>query len=119
MLSTIGYRVGVQNGAPLSVRRDVLTTVFEGALPPLFDPAYVRKWDHAGTAVRLRTLAYTFVRFAKNLERRQDDRMGVAIAESSRTSNSCGCKSTSAGGSPMLTLWLIKRRALMGLRDFR
>jgi hypothetical protein len=81
MLLRMGYRVGVWNGEPEPVRRQILKQIFEDALPPLFRPDYMRKWGEKGTAQRLRTMACTIAPLTKNLKRQHDSRQDTAIAE--------------------------------------
>lgn len=81
MLSRMEYRVGVRNGVATPERREILRQVFEDSLPPVFPPDYMQKWGDRGTAHRLRTLAYTIAQLTKNLKRRHDDRMDVAIQD--------------------------------------
>ncbi|MER8387072.1 hypothetical protein NKH14_16405 [Mesorhizobium sp. M1380] len=81
MLLRMDYRVGVRNGASTPVRRQILRQLFEDTLPPVFPPDYMRKWGDKGSVQRLRTLAYTIAPLTKNLKRKHDSHMDVAIGE--------------------------------------
>lgn len=81
MLSRMGYRVGTTNGVSVSERRQVLRDVFERPLPPVFPHKYMEKWGPKASALRLRTLAWTIAYLTKNLKRKHDSRMDVAISE--------------------------------------
>lgn len=81
MLLRMEYRVGVRNGVSTPVRRQILKQVFEDTLPPVFPPDYMRKWGDKRSVQRLRTLAYTIAPLVRNLKRKHDSRMDVAIGE--------------------------------------
>ncbi len=81
MLSYMGYRVGVTQGEDVTVRRQILTEVFEHTLPPVFSRAYMDEWGTVKSAARLRKMAYSIAQFAKNIKRRHDSSFDVAIED--------------------------------------
>ncbi|MBZ0227053.1 MAG: hypothetical protein K8F58_01170 [Bauldia sp.] len=81
MLSYMGYRVGVTNGEDVTIRRHILTEVFEHTLPPVFSRAYMDEWSTVKSAARLRKMANSIAQFAKNIKRRHDSSFDVAIED--------------------------------------
>ena len=81
MLSYLEYRVGNTDGQPLPVRRAILDRVFSGKLPPVFPNVYMEQWGKPQSAGRLQKMAEAIAAFARNLKRRDDDRMQQAIDE--------------------------------------
>jgi hypothetical protein len=81
MLSYLEYRVGRTHGLSTSVRQELLSRVFSGALPPVFDRAYMDEWGPPSSAQRLRKLAETLAAFCRNAKRRDTDAMRDAIRD--------------------------------------
>lgn len=79
-LKVLGYEVG-QNGEAKGVREGVLDRVFQGVLPPLFPPAYLRGWGEQSSPARLEKMADSIASFARYAKRRDDHAMGVAIRD--------------------------------------
>jgi hypothetical protein len=67
----LGYSVSSDNGVGESMRRRILTHVFEGPLPPLFRPQYLAEWGEPRTSQRLQKMAESLAAFARNAKRRQ------------------------------------------------
>jgi hypothetical protein len=63
------------------VRRHILEQIFEGALPPVFEPSYLAKWGPPATSLRLQQLAETLAALLRNAKRRRDLRYVAAIRD--------------------------------------
>lgn len=81
MLRYMGYQVGSTNGAPMGIRRTLLEQIFEGELPPVFEPSYLEKWGPPGSPMRLRQLAETLAAFVRNNKRRSNFSYAGAIRD--------------------------------------
>jgi hypothetical protein len=81
MLSALGYHVGTTEGIPEDERRFILDQLFQIALPPLNDMAYMIEWGTAQTAVRLKKLAETIAALTRNAKRRRSRDLQVACEE--------------------------------------
>lgn len=81
MLSYLEYRVGKEAGLPAVVRQAILSRVFEGKLPRVFEPSYMDEWGVPGSATRLRKMAESLAAFARNFKRQDDDRFDEAIRQ--------------------------------------
>lgn len=81
VLSHFGYRVGTTEGKSKNLRHVILSEVFEGIIPPIFDLAYLREWGGPASAKRLQKSAETIASLARNAKRRGDVRLQVAIRE--------------------------------------
>lgn len=81
MLAYLEYHVGRTNGPQSSVRQSILSRVFEGSLPPVFEKAYMEEWGQNGSAARLRKIAESIAAFTRNAKRREDDRLDEAIRQ--------------------------------------
>ena len=79
LLSYMGYRVGSTNGLSSDVRCRILELIFEGELPPVFEPAYLKEWGSPGSARRLQKMAETLAAFSRNAKRKKSAQMGSAI----------------------------------------
>jgi hypothetical protein len=81
MLSYLGYRVGRTQGVSDRVRRQILDSVFSGALPPVNGVHYVQAWGDPSTASRLKKLAQEIAAFVVNAKRRKSTDLSSAIAD--------------------------------------
>ena len=79
VLSYMGYHVGRTNGQSSDIRRRILELVFEGELPPVFEPGYQREWGQPATAGRLHKMAETIAALSRNAKRRKSVKMRSAI----------------------------------------
>lgn len=79
VLSYMGYRVGRTEGLSSDIRRRILELVFEGALPPVFAPDYLREWGKSGSALRLQKMAETLAALSRNAKRKKSAQMRSAI----------------------------------------
>lgn len=79
VLSYMGYRVGRTDGLSSDIRRRILELVFEGALPPVFEPAYLREWGKPQSAARLQKMAETLAALSRNAKRKKSAQMRSAI----------------------------------------
>ena len=79
MLLYMGYKVGHTDGKDRCVRKSILHEIFEGALPPVFPPRYLNEWGEARSARRLKKMAECIASFARNANRRRDNKMEVAV----------------------------------------
>ena len=69
LLKYMGYAVG-KNGESQSIRRQILTSVFElTSIPKIDSPEYVRSWGTQRSASRLRKMAESIAAFARNNKR--------------------------------------------------
>jgi hypothetical protein len=81
VLKFMGYSVGQTAGISSTYRRRILTHVFEGPLPPVFEPQYLAEWGEPGTAPRLRKMADALASFTRNAKRKRTARLGPAIRD--------------------------------------
>jgi len=81
MLRILGYQVGHVNGKPPAVRQMILAEVFGMRLPPVLPARHMDEWGLPTTARRLQKMAESIAAFARNARRRNDDRLGDAIAD--------------------------------------
>lgn len=79
VFSYMGYRVGNTDGLSSDIRRRMLELIFEGELPPVFEPSYLNQWGNPGTAARLQKMAETLAAFSRNAKRRRSAEMRSAI----------------------------------------
>lgn len=79
VLSYMGYHVGRTNGLSSDMRQRILELVFEGVLPPVFEPDYLRQWGEPGSASRLKKMAETIAALSRNAKRKKASKMGSAI----------------------------------------
>lgn len=79
VLSYMGYRVGNTSGISSDLRRRILELVFEGELPPVFEPSYLREWGKPGSAPRLQKMAETLAALSRNAKRKKSAQMQSAI----------------------------------------
>lgn len=79
LLRFMGYQVGSTNGVATIVRRRMLEEIFEGALPPVFEPYYLEKWGGPESPMRLQQMAESIAAFTRNAKRRRDSRYRDAI----------------------------------------
>jgi hypothetical protein len=78
ILGYLGYHVG-KTGEQSSARRQaLLARVFEGALPPINGPDYMREWHRSGSAIRLEKMAVSIASLVRSAKRRDAD-YSVAI----------------------------------------
>ena len=78
MLRYLEYRVGM-HGEHSSSRQALLSRIFEGILPPVFDRLYMAQWGTSGSSIRLHKMAHCLASFAKNFKRLGSDRYDEAI----------------------------------------
>lgn len=71
VLSYMGYRVGRTDGVSSDIRRRILELVFEGVLPPVFEPDYLREWGKPGSGPRLQKMAETIAALSRNAKRKK------------------------------------------------
>jgi hypothetical protein len=76
MLSFLGHKVGVTNGLATPVRKQLLTQIYTGELPPVFPSWYLSEWGKPGALRRLAKLAETIAQFARN----ENGRAGMSVA---------------------------------------
>ena len=69
VLSTMGYRVGVNGLAP-AIRYQILERTYRGQLPQSLPRDYLSEWGSPGTAHRLQKLANTIAALTRNMKRR-------------------------------------------------
>lgn len=81
LLRFMGYQVGSTNGVATPIRRRMLEEIFEGGLPPVFEPAYLEKWGGPESPMRLQQMAETIAAFVRNGKRRSDPSLLTAIRE--------------------------------------
>lgn len=81
MLAYLEYRVGRTNGFHSPVRQSILSRVFEGSLPPVFEQAYMDEWGGNRSETRLRKMAESIAAFARNAKRKNDDALDEAIRQ--------------------------------------
>jgi len=81
MLSYLEYRVGKNADLPAVVRQSILSRVFEGKLPRVFEPAYMNEWGDPNSARRLRKMAESLAAFARNFKRLDEDKYDEAIRQ--------------------------------------
>lgn len=81
LLRFMGYQVGATNGVSTPTRRRILEEVFEGPLPPIFEPHYLEKWGTPEAAKRLQQMAETIAALARNAKRRKNSSYLGAIRE--------------------------------------
>lgn len=81
VLSHFGYRVGIVEGKNKPVRQVVLQGVFEGIIPPIFEPHYLLEWGEPHSAKRLSKMAETIASFTRNAKRRSETKLDAAIKE--------------------------------------
>lgn len=79
VLSYMGYRVGRTEGLPSDIRRRILELVFEGGLPPVFDPSYLMEWGKPKSASRLQKMAETLAALSRNAKRKKTAQLRSAI----------------------------------------
>lgn len=79
VLSYMGYRVGNTNGLSSDIRRRILELIFEGELPPVFEPQYLREWGKPSSATRLKKMAETLAALSRNAKRKKSAQMRSAI----------------------------------------
>jgi hypothetical protein len=79
-LRFLGYWVG-EDAAPPEVRRSILARVFEGPLPPVFPPDYLREWGAPGSSARLHKMADSIASFARLRKQRDAKRFAKAIQD--------------------------------------
>lgn len=79
-LKLLGYVVG-NEGKPEPLRQAILKRVFEGALPPLFPPTYLRAWGAPKSPARLERIADSIASFARSAKRRDPQALAEAIAD--------------------------------------
>lgn len=80
MLRFLGYHVGHQGVEP-EARKQLLSRVFRGDLPPFHSPRYMAEWGKPQSALRLRKIAESIAAFARNNKRRHDPSLDQAIAD--------------------------------------
>jgi hypothetical protein len=76
MVSFLEYRVGITNGLAAPVRKQLLTQIYTGKLPPVFPSWYLSEWGKPGAPRRLAKLAGTIAQFARN----EKCRAGMSVA---------------------------------------
>jgi len=81
VLSYMGYRVGSTNGRPTNTRHRILTQIFEGPLPPVFEARYLLEWSEEGSSARLQKMAETIAALTRNAKRRDSAKMWGAIRD--------------------------------------
>ncbi|MBV7410866.1 hypothetical protein [Maritimibacter sp. DP1N21-5] len=81
LLKYMGYQVGSTGGRSTPVRRRILEEIFEGSLPPVFEPQYMAKWGPPESPLRLQQMAETLASFARNSKRRLQPNMAGAIRD--------------------------------------
>lgn len=81
LLNFMGYKVGETDGEPRHVRQRILTEIFSGPLPPVFEQSYLEKWADPSSAGRLHQLAETIAALTRNAKRRRDAKMNAAIRD--------------------------------------
>ncbi|MCV0394349.1 MAG: hypothetical protein K5872_13460 [Rhizobiaceae bacterium] len=81
LLRFMGYQVGSTNGVATPVRRRMLEGIFEGGLPPVFEPAYLEKWGGPESPMRLQQMAETIAAFVRNAKRRLHPNYMTAIRD--------------------------------------
>lgn len=81
MLSYLEYRVGKNADCPAPVRQLILSRVFEGKLPKVYEPAYMAEWGDPMSARRLKKMAESLAAFARNAKRKDEDRYDEAIRQ--------------------------------------
>lgn len=81
LLVAVGYRVGQTQGVATPMRRAILREVFEGELPPVESPDYIREWGPPATPARLRKLAETLASLTRNEKRRREASLRRAIEQ--------------------------------------
>ncbi|MDP1874826.1 hypothetical protein [Phenylobacterium sp.] len=79
-LKALGYVVG-NEGKPAALRRAILKRVFEGSIPPLFPPTYLRAWGVPKSPGRLERIADSIASFARSAKRRDPEALAEAIAD--------------------------------------
>ena len=79
ILGYLGYRVGKTGEASSACRQTLLSRAFEGQLPPINGPDYMREWDRPDSAVRLEKMAVSIASAVKSAKRRRDADYSVAI----------------------------------------
>lgn len=77
-LKVLGYTVG-REGQSETVRRAILKRAFEGVLPPLFPPTYIRAWGVPKSPARLERIAESLASFARSAKRRDPVTLAEAI----------------------------------------
>lgn len=79
ILGYLGYHVG-KTGEPSSARRQVLLSrVFEGPLPPINGPDYMKEWSLPESTTRLRKMAESIASAVKSAKRHSHADYGMAI----------------------------------------
>lgn len=81
MLSYLEYRVGKTAGLSSRERQVILSRVFEGKLPRVFEPAYMEEWGDPKSARRLKKMAESLAAFARNFKRLDEDKYDEAIRQ--------------------------------------
>ena len=79
LMRYMGYQVSSEAGISEITRRRILEEVFEGALPPVFQPSYLEKWGPPESPMRLQQMAETIAAFARNGKRRKIPGMDAPI----------------------------------------
>lgn len=79
ILGYLGYHVG-KTGEPSAMRRQtLLSRVFEGPLPPINGPEYMKEWNGPGSPARLKKMAESIASAVKSAKRRNHADYSVAI----------------------------------------
>jgi len=73
ILGYLGYHVGKTGEQSATRRQALLARVFEGTLPPINGPDYMRDWDRSGSAVRLERMAVSIASLIRSAKRRDAD----------------------------------------------
>lgn len=81
LLRYMGYQVGSTQGVSTPVRRRILEEIFDGALPPVFEPSYLEKWGPPQSPFRLQQMAETIAALARNAKRRRNPSYYGAIRD--------------------------------------
>jgi hypothetical protein len=65
LLKHMGYTTG-QNDPGTNARRKILRKCFEGPIPNVYDPEYMKGWSRDKTPIRLSKMAWSLASFASN-----------------------------------------------------
>ena len=81
VLGFMGYHVGHISTLTEGQRRRILDYVFLGPLPMVNGPDHMRSWGRPRTSTRLRTIARSLAKFARNARQQPIGDWGKAITE--------------------------------------
>lgn len=81
VLAFMGYHVGHISTLTEGQRRRILDYVFLGPLPMVNGPDHMRSWGRPRTSTRLREIARSLARFARNAKQQPIGDWGKAISE--------------------------------------